>query len=120
MDFESIRKYHRVSPMVTFKRENHVQKEYNDFLKNNPSHSESLREELFKDQQKWVITPNRFPYHFVDGTEHFLVWFRGDINWDLLDFLFRDEEVVMFENSVKNKSIKNIPHIHVFKKKLKD
>ena len=116
MDYKYISQFHKNPPNIRIFREQSIQQKYEKFLRNNPNHISILKNSLFEGNVNWIITPNKFPYHFTDDTEHLIIWFKDKVNYKLIDFLFRDEDVVFFENRPNNKSIAEIPHAHIFKK----
>tara|TARA_Y100000022_G_C13201017_1_gene352725 strand:- start:319 stop:687 length:369 start_codon:yes stop_codon:yes gene_type:complete len=116
MDYNYISQFHKNPPKIRLYRHKDVDEEYKKFLLKHPDHNINLAKTLFKDNNTWIITPNKFPYHFIDNTEHLIIWFKGDVNYNLIDFLFREEEIIYFENLSSNKSIPNIRHVHIFKK----
>tara|TARA_Y100000389_G_C17414408_1_gene492834 strand:+ start:622 stop:975 length:354 start_codon:yes stop_codon:yes gene_type:complete len=116
MDFDFIKQFHKIGTNENLKRKKEIQEAYNNEKKKNKNYEENLKQTLFKNNCNWTITKNKFPYHFIDNTEHYLVWFKGDINYNLIDFCFRDDEIVYFENKPNCKSILSINHVHVFKR----
>tara|TARA_Y100000114_G_C11676822_1_gene286625 strand:- start:337 stop:681 length:345 start_codon:yes stop_codon:yes gene_type:complete len=111
MEWKDILPFHKNPPNNQLYRRYDIQRAYEkDKLTEN-----QLRKKLFYRDEVWVITKNKFPYHFVDDTQHYVIWFKNEINYNLIEFLLRDyEDVVYFENKSENKSIKSIPHVHIF------
>jgi hypothetical protein len=116
MDYEYISRFHKNPPTIKLFRRKDVEEKYQEHLRNNPNHIKNLKEKLFQGNKNWIITPNKFPYHFNDNTDHLLIWFKKEINLKLVEFLFRGENIVYFENHENNKSIADIRHLHIFKK----
>ena len=99
--------------------------------------SKYLREQLFPHGGKdtpYIITTNTFPYNMESGIQHFLIWFNPDLesrNWIqnyskvqeiIADYcagqnICRDTCCVYFQNLESMRSVKAIPHIHIFWKK---
>lgn len=113
MEWKDILPFHRNPPDNQLYRSYEVQTQYeNDRLS-----EKELKKKLFKNGGIWILTKNKYPYHFTDNTEHYVIWFKYQINYTLIDFLLRDyDNVVYFENKTQNKSIKTIPHVHIFLK----
>lgn len=111
MEWKDILPFHKNPPRNQLYRRQDIQREY----EKNTLSENKLRKKLFRRDEVWVITKNKYPYHFVDSTQHYVIWFREKINYKLIEFLLRDNyEVVYFENRSSNKSIKSIPHVHIF------
>ena len=99
--------------------------------------SKYLRTQLFPDGDKdtpYIITTNTFPYNLESGIRHSLIWFNPDLesrNWiqnsSLVQEIIGDycarENIcrntccVYFQNLESMRSVKAIPHIHIFWKK---
>jgi len=82
------------------------------------------------------VVPNKFPYDLSENIEHWLVWFHpkhfqkvptsnivdqlieehlgATVCYDNIEH--KEKQIVWHENPEKFKSVKNIPHIHVFVK----
>ena len=117
MDWKCISKYHMNPPDIKLKRNEKVLEDYEKYLKTNKNYDISLKQCLFKNNEPYVLTPNKFPYEFKDGTVHYLLWFNPDIGNNKVDYtkileFFKD--FVCFENLDMNKSVKSIPHVHIF------
>ena len=113
MEWKDILPYHKNPPTDQLYRSIDVQREYDKYRLNEDENQ--LRKRLFSRDEVWVMTKNKYPYHFIDDTQHYVIWFRDKINYKLIEFLLRDyEDVVYFENINKNKSINSIPHVHIF------
>lgn len=115
MDYIFIKKFHMNPPDIHLVRSPEIQEKYQKHKKLNKNYENSLRNTIFKKNEKWVIEPNKFPYHFTDQTQHDIIWFQGDIEWDLIKFLFKNEDVVFFENKQQHRSIQSINHVHIFR-----
>lgn len=113
MDWNYIKRFHLNPPIEQLYRRQDVQSDYDKYkLSEN-----DLKAKLFKRGEIWVMTKNKFPYDFIDDTQHYVIWFRQKINYKLIKFLLRDyDDVVYFENHQNNKSILSIPHVHIFLK----
>ena len=113
MDWNYIKKFHLNPPIERLYRRQDVQADYD---KHKLSEN-NLRAKLFKRGEVWVMTKNNFPYYFIDDTQHYVIWFRDNINYKLIEFLLRDyDDIVYFENHQNIKSIRSIPHVHIFLK----
>lgn len=118
MDWIFISQFHKNPPTFQLKREKHVQDKYNK-NKSKSGYNTDLYNRLFKYDQDFVIVPNTYPYHFVDGTEHLIYWSKKIINYSQLEENIEKlcKEYIYFENLDQNKSIKDIHHAHIFIKK---
>ena len=111
MEFKDIVKYHRNAPKTKLDRHPDIQKAYD----NDKTTEKELRSRLFNNNQVWVLTENKYPYYFIDNTKHYVMWFDKKINYTLINFLLREyDQIVYFENIQQCKSIKSIPHVHIF------
>tara|TARA_Y100000591_G_C21767339_1_gene663555 strand:- start:852 stop:1205 length:354 start_codon:yes stop_codon:yes gene_type:complete len=114
MDYNFIKKFHMNPPDIKLERHPDIEKLYQQNKKVVKNYENFLKQKLFKKNETWILTKNEYPYYFIDNTKHFVMWFNGNINWNLINFLFRDEDVVYFENKDYKKSIKSINHVHIF------
>ena len=109
MDFETLKKFHKNPPINgELKRKPEIEELYKNYKKTN-----DFIKNLFTNNI-WIITENKFPYDLKPNIDHKIIWFKNTINYKLIDFLFRDQDIVYFENCYKNKSIKSILHVHIF------
>tara|TARA_Y100001972_G_C7651991_1_gene327929 strand:+ start:2046 stop:2393 length:348 start_codon:yes stop_codon:yes gene_type:complete len=111
MEWKDIEPFHKNAPKYGIIRHPEVQRKYDE----DKTTEEELRKELFKNNEIWIMKKNKYPYYFKDNTKHYLIWFNNEINYNLIDFLLRDyDKVIYFENDIENKSIKTISHVHIF------
>jgi len=111
MEWKYILPYHKKPPTIRFQRHPYIQNLYD----NDNTTEKELFKKLFKRDELWVMTKNKYPYYFVDDTQHYIIWFRNKINYELVEFLLRDyNDVVYYQNIKVNRSINTIPHVHVF------
>lgn len=121
MDFEFIKKFDNDNPPSSFKlyRSKNTQDQYDNHYQSNffidfkNKITTILKEKLF------YITKNTYPYHFIDDTLHYLIWFRSESNLNFTQiiedyFKINKSNYTYFENLEKFKSIKEIRHIHIF------
>jgi len=115
MDWIFIRQFHLNPPTIQLKRDPMIEESYQKSKVNGPKNYEGeLYNRIFGNiETDWALTPNDYPYNFSDGTRHFLLWFKGDVDYSLLEKL-KDVQCIYFENLDSNKSIKSIRHIHLF------
>tara|TARA_B100000900_G_C20231534_1_gene574065 strand:+ start:230 stop:583 length:354 start_codon:yes stop_codon:yes gene_type:complete len=114
MEYNMIKKFHMNPPDIQLLRRKDIEEEYQRKKQKSNNYDNDLKKRLFKEGESWVITKNKYPYHFIDKTKHEIMWFLGDVDWNFVHSLFKDKEVVYFENKQQNKSIKTIRHIHIF------
>lgn len=114
MDWNFIKQYHLNPPIFDMKRKDNIQQKYIEYKKT--FNINDFKKNLFKNNCNWIVRKNDFPYEFKDNTKHYLIWFKEDkfLNYNIINFLFRDYEFVCFENINKYKSITEIRHIHIF------
>ena len=116
MDWNFIKQFHRNPPNIVLKRECIVEEQYqSDLKKCSKNYEDDLYNRIFgKVDRNWELTTNEYPYHFKDGTVHYLIWFKGDVDYSLLESALINVECAYFENLASKKSIKSIRHIHLF------
>lgn len=116
MDWNFIKQFHLNPPIIALMRDPKIEEEYQlDLQKCSKNYEYNLYNRIFgKIERNWEITLNKYPYNFIDRTEHYLIWFKGDVNYDLLENGFKDIVCVYFENIESKKSIKSIRHVHLF------
>ena len=116
MDWNFIKQFHRNPPTIVLKRDPMIEEQYQtDLKKCSKNYENNLYNRIFgKLERNWELLANEYPYHFKDGTEHYLIWFKGDVDYHLLESSFIDVKCAFFENLDSKKSIKSIRHIHLF------
>ena len=112
MEWKDIVKYHRNPPTHRMCREDRVQYEY----EMDKQTEDELYDKLFVNGSEYVFTINKYPYKFIDNTEHHLFWSKGPVDYGILENVLKglNKKYVYFENHSNNKSIKTINHVHVF------
>ena len=78
----------------------------------------------FLNNKLYNLQPNTYPYDLQPNIKHCVLWLNPIINKDILykkKFIegilksyIPNKEFIFYMNSQKNKSIKQIPHYHVF------
>ena len=116
MDWSFIKQFHRNPPTIQLKRHPTIEESYQKSKENGSKDYEGkLYNRIFGNvETDWALTPNDYPYNFSDGTQHYLLWFKGDVDYSLLEKRVEDLECIYFENLDSNKSIKSIRHVHLF------
>lgn len=134
----------------TLETVNKYKKHIDNLKKINKTVGEYLNEKLFKNNESYKIEANLFPYHLQNNNEyyieHYIIWFNDKLNIkDIItkpllvidkiiqEFInkkaisnpFENDplnniEYIYFENSLKNKSVPEIRHLHLFIKILKN
>ena len=119
MIWEQIIKYHRNPPSTRILRSIHIQKQYDEWLKNE-NNITNLKKILFVCDQSWDLRFNRFPYHFTDNTECYVLWSKIPLHYDSIEYIIQNytpfQNYVYFTNKDNNKSIPEIFHSHIFVK----
>ena len=75
-------------------------------------------------EEKIILVENKFPYSLEKGIKHYVVWSLekkispADAR-EIVENSFPSKkfDILMFENAEHNKSIKSIPHVHIFIRK---
>ena len=79
MDWRAIQSYHLAPPEGVLPRTPAVQKAYEDHIAavklSDCSIGSYIRKRYMGGERAWAFVPNQFPYAFVDGTQHWLLWF---------------------------------------------
>ena len=119
MIWEQVIKYHKNPPNSQMCRNKETQKQYDMWLKN-VDNKTNLKNNLFKNNQTWIITTNRFPYDFSDDTMCYVLWSKEYIDYDTTEQLITKytdfKNYIYFTNKDNNKSIPDIYHTHIFVK----
>tara|TARA_B100001094_G_scaffold272736_1_gene278749 strand:- start:81 stop:440 length:360 start_codon:yes stop_codon:yes gene_type:complete len=117
MDWNYIQQFHRNPPDNQLLRHPLIQNQAIAWMKHKDNIN-VLKKELMLDKTPWVITPNKFPYHFIDKTKHLIFWSNNSINYDELEKIIQEntdfKNYIFFENKKNNKSIPEIHHAHIF------
>ncbi|XP_076804039.1 uncharacterized protein LOC143448273 [Clavelina lepadiformis] len=67
-----------------------------------------------------VLERNNYPYHLSPGIEHYVVWSVRNQSKATYEKFVNERfpsnayDVIIFENSEQNKSVKSVVHVHVF------
>ena len=128
-------------PKIVLERSPEVQRKYLthglNLKQRGISVSHYLKSKFFPGENNdtpYLIVPNTYPYNMEDGIHHFLIWFNPDTEFRfwIQDFqkvreiiadycaqgnIEMDTECVYFQNLESMRSVKAIPHIHIFWKK---
>ena len=119
MIWEEILKYHRNPPTIRILRNPVVQKQYDEWLKDK-NNMKNLQKILFMDGESWDLRHNRFPYHFTDNTQCYVLWSKIPLHYDSIEYIIKTntpfQDYIYFTNKDNNKSIPDIFHTHIFVK----
>jgi hypothetical protein len=77
----------------------------------------------FPENQDILMLPNDFPYSIEPGVEHILIWSKEALQADQVEAILdanygRMWEWTFFINPPKYQSVKRLPHVHVFLRKI--
>ena len=79
----------------------------------------TLKEGNFE-EDKTVFVENDFPYYFVDGISHYLIWSHKPVPNEQVHTLVREKvpelfnkEYLFFTNPPHLQSVKSIRHVHI-------
>lgn len=127
-----LKQFHKNPPYQNILRKPEIEKEYllhkKKLKEKNVNIENYLVEKLFKNNIKYVITCNEFPYNLEKNIDHKLLWINPKYN-DLFDDNFINNIIelrmkgklyIYFENIDSKKSIKSIKHFHIFINNLDD
>ena len=104
------------------KRSTKMQKEYDNYQKN-PLNNLIFSRNLFYNNDILVFIKNRFPYNVADNIAHYILFinkkFKKKFTYINIYKIIKQKYIhnnpfIVFENTPKNRSIKNITHYHVF------
>jgi len=104
------------------KRSTQIQKKYDNYQKN-PFNAIIFGRDLFYNNDILMFIKNRFPYNVDDNIEHYILFINPKLKKKFTDIniykiikqrYVRNNPFIVFENSPKNRSIKNITHYHIF------
>ena len=119
MIWEQIINYHKKPPSFRILRSKQVQKQYDKWLQNN-NNKTILKNNLFNNNQTWIITINKFPYYFSDNTLCYILWSKEYVDYDTTEHIIQNYtdfgDYIYFRNKNNNKSIPEIHHTHIFVK----
>jgi len=124
--WDFIKQFHNNSPLINIKRKKEIEEKYllhkKKLKEKNINIEDYLNNLLFKNDFKYVITNNDFPYNIEEDVQHKILWINPKYN-DLFDdklinkiitMRMKDKNYIYFENIETNKSIKTIKHYHIF------
>ena len=118
LSFETLSKYSmECPPRIMLGRSMQVQSKYDTFMReddNKCAFIEKIR--IILNEKSFHFVKNDFPYHTVDGIEHWLCWYdnKTDIN-NIISLLKKKNNIITcWKNYSFNMSIQEINHIHVF------
>lgn len=124
--WDFIKQFHNKSPLINIKRKKEIEEKYlihkNKLKDKNINIEDYLDNLLFKNDFKYIITENDFPYNLKNGIEHKLLWINPNYNNlfndklinKIISMLMIGKTYIYFENIDNNKSIKSIKHYHIF------
>lgn len=124
--WDFIKQFHKKSPLINIKRKKQMEEKYILHKKNlkdkNINIEDYLQNSLFKNNFKYILTENDFPYNLKNGIEHKLLWinpnynnlFNDELITKIISMRMRGKTYIYFENNDNNKSIKSIKHYHIF------
>ena len=119
MIWEQVTRYHKNPPNIRIYRSKETQKQYDMWLEDRENKT-NLKNNLFQNNQTWIITTNRFPYDFSDDTMCYVLWSKEYIDYDTTDHIIKKytnfKNYIYFTNNDNNKSISDIYHTHIFVK----
>lgn len=99
-------------------RDNNTQIKYEKYKKIN-----EFKNSLFKKKNIFKFVKNRFPYNVNNKIKHYLLFinplvkinFKYDDIYDIIRlFYVKRKPIIIFENEMEYRSIKDIRHYHIF------
>lgn len=125
LSWGKLKLYHRQPQDGILKRSRQMEEAYikykNELEERGIKIHEHLHNLYFKDCD-FFLQKNRFPYDLEEGISHYLFWIKPPFSPSdaFLDKIIRDsfpnQDIIYFENSYQNRSVKNIKHLHIFVK----
>lgn len=124
--WDFIKQFHNNPPSINIKRKKEIEEKYvlhkKKLKDKNINIEDYLDNLLFKNNFKYIITKNDFPYNLENNIEHKLLWinpnyinlFNDKLINEIINMRMRGKTYVYFENIDNNKSIKSIRHYHIF------
>jgi hypothetical protein len=120
IDWNDLITYHLSVVNDKIQRKKEVQENY---INNNTKYQkiDFIKQMLLMND--YYISLNDYPYNLCDNIEHYLFWYKNVFSFeDALQISFdyfkkSDNEIIIFVNSEKNKSVPEINHYHLFIKK---
>jgi len=82
-----------------------------------------IRDTYFSRHQSVVVCKNSYPYHLKPSIEHWLVWCNPNVLTEaeflksiptLMKSYFQNCKTLWFQNPPEWRSVKSVPHVHVF------
>ena len=105
MDYNYISQFHMNPPTHALQRKATVQEIYDRERKTN-AHQINIYNKIFNNvKTDWCVTKNDYPYHFIDNTQHFVIWFKNDTDFNMISDALKGITCTFFENNPNNKSI---------------
>lgn len=120
--WQVLKQYDCKPPLLQLTRKPEIQTAYLRHKQNlqlkGLSHDEHIRRNILGDQE-YVLTLNGFPYDLESGIEHYVFWMLPEkkISIECAKVyveIVLGSEVIIFDNIEANRSVKTVPHYHVF------
>ena len=94
--------------------------QYQEFKKKKQNMPDFKRS-IIQQDTLFYLRKNDFPYFLETGIEHYVLWMKpgyhftpSQIHYYLSQHIDSNHSFTFFENCTRVKSIKEIPHVHVF------
>jgi hypothetical protein len=118
--FEFLKQFHNKQVDFNFERSPDVQESYDDhrryLTKNNIDINDHIKKHVLQDNE-YVLARNPYYYDVEDNISHNLLWSKHNLELnkikEILDKLITIDYII-FENIIHQKTVKHIPHYHVF------
>jgi len=119
--WKQLKQYHKNPPKIPFPKGITIYNKYKNHIKNINNIYNFLLNNLFKNNDFFIIKNADFPYYVSDYIIHKILWFNPKFYKNInIDYLFVDKilkkykKYIVFQNIFNNRSIKNITHFHFF------
>jgi len=119
-----LQNFHFNPPSCILPRTKKIQEDYdnhkNKLKKANITIDKYILKTILKNNLKYKITKNRFPYDLDENIKHYLLWISPDIQISQIKVIniikkyFPNNQLVCYQNEMFAKSVKTIDHYHIF------
>ena len=109
---------HLTKTTIKLQRHKHIEQEYNNLIKNNKVDITYIKDYLL--YNNWCLIDNKYPYIIPNNTIHMVFWFKTNYTMEeALNIIYtiysnNNYDIIIFENDISVKSVKEIKHYHVF------
>lgn len=118
MDLDIIKYYIQNKMYYKLIRTPEVQQKYMEHIKSLDIDINANIKEKYLKHKRYALTENAFPYNVKEGIKHYIFWYLDNLDIETVIIILKNEfelnNFYIFENTIEYKTVKNIPHYHVF------